>query len=84
MFTKSQKASLKRGLKIAKAVNDAFEVFGDRPACIAREISKLHEEFVRGNLSELKTICSERKLKGEIVLIVAGLKYSEKISKLDQ
>jgi len=58
--------------RIEKTVNDAFEVFGDRPACIARELSKIHEEFIRGNLGEIKEILSKRKLKGEIVLLIAG------------
>ena len=43
---------------------------GDRKACLAREITKKFEEFIRGNLSEIQTVCDE--LKGEMVLIIQG------------
>jgi 16S rRNA (cytidine1402-2'-O)-methyltransferase len=44
---------------------------GDRPAVIAREITKLHEEFLRGRLSELRaTMSTRRAIKGEITLVV--------------
>lgn len=58
--------------RIEKSVADILEVLGDRSACLAREISKLHEEFIRGKLSEILNIISGRKIKGEIVLIIAG------------
>ncbi len=62
--------------RIAKMISDAFDVLGDRNACIAREISKIHEEFIRGTLSEIKGTCSSRTLKGEIVVVIEG--YKEK------
>jgi len=50
------------------------EIFGeDRKAVLARELTKLHEEYIRGILGELSEI-SEETLKGEIVLIVEGKK----------
>jgi 16S rRNA (cytidine1402-2'-O)-methyltransferase len=58
--------------RIGSTVSDALEVFGNRPACIAREISKIHEEFLRGGLDELSETLQSRKLKGEIVLVIAG------------
>jgi len=58
--------------RIEKTVRDCLEVFGDRQACIAREISKIHEEFIRGTLSEILDTTRQRKLKGEIVLMIAG------------
>ncbi|MFH2034856.1 MAG: 16S rRNA (cytidine(1402)-2'-O)-methyltransferase [Candidatus Zixiibacteriota bacterium] len=58
--------------RIKKTVADAFEVLGDRNACIAREISKIHEEFIRGTLSELNHELEKSNLKGEIVLIIEG------------
>src|SRR5262244_3377867 len=39
--------------RIAECVADAREILGDRPACLAREVTKLHEEFIRGKLSEI-------------------------------
>jgi 16S rRNA (cytidine1402-2'-O)-methyltransferase len=44
----------------------------DRPACVARELTKTHEEFVRGTLAELASrYASERPL-GEVTLVVGG------------
>ncbi|MBQ5805517.1 MAG: 16S rRNA (cytidine(1402)-2'-O)-methyltransferase [Erysipelotrichaceae bacterium] len=55
--------------RIEKTLSLALEVLGDRKACLARELTKLHEEYHRGSLSEL---CSLKDLKGEMVLIVEG------------
>ena len=45
---------------------------GNRTACIAREVTKLHEEFRRGKLSELFTSLQERPAKGEITLLIGA------------
>ena len=45
---------------------------GDREAALVREISKVHQETIRGMLSELKKISRERQVRGEIVLVVSG------------
>jgi len=58
--------------RIEKTVADLLEVLGDRQACIAREISKIYEEFIRGKLSEILEHISSRKIKGEIVIVVTG------------
>lgn len=60
--------------RIEKAVAEACQVFGNRPACIAREMTKLHEEFIRLPLNELKETLTARKLKGEIVFLISGKK----------
>ena len=50
------------------------EVLGsDRRAAVCREITKLHEETQRGTLAELSQHYTEKGVKGEIVIIVAGL-----------
>jgi 16S rRNA (cytidine1402-2'-O)-methyltransferase len=60
--------------KILKTLKDLAEAFGgDRDASISREITKLHEETIRGTLDELVEVVEQRTLKGEIVLTVAGL-----------
>ena len=46
---------------------------GDRYVCLARELTKINEEYIRGNLSELLEL-DESTIKGEIVLIVEGNK----------
>ncbi|MEA1980251.1 MAG: 16S rRNA (cytidine(1402)-2'-O)-methyltransferase [candidate division Zixibacteria bacterium] len=58
--------------RILKSVQNALEVLGNRQGCIAREISKLHEEFIRGSLEEIIKIISDRTIKGEIVLVIEG------------
>src|ERR1700752_3239841 len=39
--------------RVAESVADALEILGDRPACLAREVTKVHEEFRRARLSDL-------------------------------
>jgi len=57
--------------RVAECVADAREVLGNRSACIAREVTKLHEEFRRGKLSELSTSLDERPARGEITLLIS-------------
>lgn len=56
--------------RIAATLLDATDVLGDRAAVVAREITKLHEEFSRGTLSELHSKFSSATVKGEIVLLI--------------
>jgi len=58
--------------RIAECVADAREVLGNRIACIAREVTKLHEEFRRGKLSELFASLEDRPAKGEITLLIGA------------
>ncbi len=57
---------------LSRYLFEMYEVLGDRPACVARELTKLHEEYVRGALGELATIYSECSVRGEITLLVGG------------
>ena len=59
--------SPKRLLKTLKQLNC---ICGDRPAVVARELTKLHEEIKRGTLSELCTYFSTNTPKGECVILV--------------
>ena len=56
--------------RLARSLLDCYEVLGDRQASVARELTKLHEEIVRGSLEELAQAYSEIKVKGEIVLVI--------------
>ena len=56
--------------RIEKMLQSCLDVLGDRHICIARELTKVHEEFIRGTISELLPIASE--LKGEIVVVIEG------------
>jgi 16S rRNA (cytidine1402-2'-O)-methyltransferase len=56
--------------RLAAALHDAAAFFGDRPACIAREVSKVHEEFLRGTLNQLAADAVGKPMRGEITLII--------------
>ena len=56
--------------RVAESIADAQEILGDRPACVAREVTKLHEEFLRGKLSQLAELLAERPARGEITIVV--------------
>jgi 16S rRNA (cytidine1402-2'-O)-methyltransferase len=57
--------------RIAETLADSLAILGDRPACIAREVTKLHEEFRRGTLFDLVQSLEERPVRGEITLLIA-------------
>ena len=61
--------------RIEKTLKLMYEVLGDRKACLARELTKLHEQYHRGSLGEL---CQLHDLKGEMVLIVEGEKKEDR------
>lgn len=63
--------------RIAAALKDMHEVLGDRKAVVARELTKVHEEVLRGTLGELSAVADARHLKGEIVVVVGTLGKSE-------
>lgn len=48
------------------------ETLGERRVVIARELTKVHEEFIRGNTTELLKILEKKPLKGELTLLVSG------------
>jgi 16S rRNA (cytidine1402-2'-O)-methyltransferase len=56
--------------RIADTIADAAAILGDRPACLAREVTKLHEEFRRGKLTELFQSLEEHPARGEITLVI--------------
>lgn len=58
--------------RILDTLSDLIEVFGDRRAVVAREITKLYEEFIRGMLSDLLENLENRKIAGEFVILVSG------------
>lgn len=56
--------------RLADFLQDAREILGNRPAVVAREVTKLHEEFARGRLEDLVAEFTRRKPRGEITVIV--------------
>ena len=60
-------------VRVVAALTDMAEILGDREAFLCREATKLHEEYVRGSLTELREILAARaSVKGEVVLVVSG------------
>lgn len=58
--------------RVAETLGDLREALGDRQACLARELTKLHETFLRGTLSALGEAISGQEVLGEVVLVVTG------------
>lgn len=58
--------------RVEKCLVDMLEILGDRDACLAREITKKFEQFIRGTVSEIINQIKNKNIKGEIVLVVAG------------
>lgn len=59
--------------RLAKSLADCLEVLGDRRAAVARELTKIHEEIVRGMLSDLCARFQNGTVRGEIVLVIDRL-----------
>ena len=59
--------------RLADALRDALAVLGDRPACVARSLTKVHELYQRGRLSELLAqLDVEGEVRGECTLLIGG------------
>jgi 16S rRNA (cytidine1402-2'-O)-methyltransferase len=59
--------------RIEDCLIDALEVFGDRSAALACELTKMFEKIERGTLSSLLASVRQAKLRGEYVLVIAGM-----------
>ncbi len=59
--------------RIVASLQDMAEILGPRQACLARELTKIHEEWLCGTLQEiLETLRSRADVKGEITLVIGG------------
>lgn len=61
--------------RIQKTIEDIVKNFGNRYIVISRELTKKFEEFIRGYAGEVLQELKNRRLKGEIVLLIAGTEY---------
>ena len=68
--------------RIYDTLNNIYDVFKDRKICIARELTKIHEEFIRTTLKDI--LDSKREIIGEIVLVVEGNKQDEESLSIEQ
>jgi 16S rRNA (cytidine1402-2'-O)-methyltransferase len=66
--------------RVIEALEDIVDLLGtERHVVIAREVSKIHEEFLRGNASEiLQTLKARGDIKGEITLLIGKMEATEK------
>jgi 16S rRNA (cytidine1402-2'-O)-methyltransferase len=68
--------------RILTFMEEVADIMGDRYGVLCREMTKLHEEFLRGSLSELIASLSSRStVKGECTLLVKGCEETKKVSK---
>lgn len=58
--------------RLRETLADLREIFGDRSAIVARELTKLHEEIVPGSISDLESHFADGEIRGEIVIIVGA------------
>ena len=57
---------------LLKYLEEMRGIFGNRPVCVAREMTKIHEEYVRGSIADVTEYFVNRKIRGEITLVVGG------------
>jgi 16S rRNA (cytidine1402-2'-O)-methyltransferase len=58
--------------RIVETMEDMIELFGDRTAALIKELTKIHEEVLRGSLAEIFEMLSEKTVAGEYVIVVEG------------
>jgi 16S rRNA (cytidine1402-2'-O)-methyltransferase len=63
--------------RVEDCILEAQVILGDRQACLAREVTKIHEEFLRGKLSTIAAALKERPARGEITLLIGPVDPSE-------
>lgn len=56
--------------RLVFSLQDILEILGDRPICVAREMTKIHEEFFRGKVSQAIARFENSRVKGEITLVI--------------
>jgi len=66
--------------RLTETLNDLVEILGDRETVLAREVSKVHEEFLRGGLTEVAKQIAGREIKGELTLLIGGSRGQSEVS----
>ncbi len=69
--------------RIQKTIEDIVKILGNRYIVLARELTKMYEEFIRGFAEEVLENLGAYKLKGEMVLLVAGTQYKPNLTRKD-
>ena len=66
--------------RILKTLKDLLEIVGDREIVLARELTKIHEEFWRGNIAQAVALYTKRQPKGEYTIVLQGAPASSLIT----
>ena len=66
--------------RLLDSLAEMLKIFGDREIAVARELTKVHEEFLRGKLREVVRALADRDIKGEIVIMVHGASGEAQVS----
>ncbi|MGZ8444452.1 MAG: 16S rRNA (cytidine(1402)-2'-O)-methyltransferase [Candidatus Binatia bacterium] len=66
--------------RLLDSLAEMVKIFDDREIAVARELTKVHEEFLRGKLSEVIGALADRDIKGEIVIMVRGTSGETQVS----
>lgn len=64
--------------RLRACLDDLLAVLGDRDACLARELTKLHEEWLRGTLTSLRAHYTREEPRGEYTLVIAGAQDTQR------
>ena len=59
-------------LRVQTLLRDVLVAIGDREVAVVRELTKLHEEVLRGRVSQVLSRLGDRELKGEVVVVIGG------------
>jgi 16S rRNA (cytidine1402-2'-O)-methyltransferase len=66
--------------RLQESLADMLNILGNRETVVAREVTKLHEEYLRGTISEVISRLGEREVKGEITVVVRGSAGESQVS----
>ena len=66
--------------RLKQTLDDLEQILGERDIVVARELTKLHEEFLRGKIGSVREQLAEREIKGEIALLVQGAPATAAVS----
>jgi 16S rRNA (cytidine1402-2'-O)-methyltransferase len=70
--------------RIQETLRDILGMLGDREIALTRELTKLYEEILRGRVSEVQKALGEKKIKGEITLVISGKTRKKKMGRWDK
>jgi 16S rRNA (cytidine1402-2'-O)-methyltransferase len=70
--------------RICESLDDIAEVMGNRLVCVARELTKMFEEFFRGTVDEARAHFAEHSPRGEFTLVIAGKSQAEAMAEAQE